>query len=449
MGKSSPLLIIHRQRRKSSALVSGVYHKEGEKENMKNFGFYILLPELNYIAPIINCFPPESVDIHIGNRFDIIKDFSSVPEHTMSKIKQFRDNGYCIKPLQPNKIYSYDGILLSAMFRRNNNRIFNWDINRLPPVVSYSHSVDIAITSDGAVSSHYIGTSLRQVTYPEFLKFTRSENPKLFQELSGLSHKKVIEYAWSGPFHIGDWAQKRFLPRNILRAELEETMGIGLPAEKPVVAFLGDEFCHPRQLKTALENLAPHVSLIIKKSNIMKIDGVWQGIEGAYEWPDADYAPNLLRFASDFILAGYNSGTLVSSVMLGLQVIPYFTSLVYKKVQSDFNSLPQKVLTGHKLYMPSSSIPSTMCHDILNYVVSPINLLDTQTILQKMSDTSWWDAYRRNLPQMQKNIFGNYTIDGAAEKATRQIIRVFGRKSFGDDIAAIRLRPEYARLITS
>lgn len=414
---------------------------------MKNFAFYILLPELNYVAPVIGCFPPDSVDIHIGPRLEPIKDFKSVPDSILNKIRYFQDAGYNVLPLDPEKVPHYEGVVLSSMFQDKNNAIFKWNLNKLPPILSYSHSIDRPMQSDNSVSSWYIGTSRRQVEMPEYLKFAKSRNPEEFRMISGLPRKTYNEYAYSGPYHIGEWAERRKLPRNVLQSGLEEKLGAKFPAGKPVAAFLVDEYCHPRQVNAALQQLAPHVSLVIKLSGAVKKSGIWQKIKDAYEWPDDDYAPNLLRFAADFILAGYNSGTLASSLMLGLRVIPYYTSMVYRKIHVDRNSLPKRINTGYNYYMPARDVPRSVCHDILEIAASPIDLMNTEALLQRMSDSSWWEGYRARLPQAQKTIFGEYIIEGAPQKAASQILRAFGRKSFGNDAAAVRLKPEYASLL--
>ena len=268
------------------------------------------------------------------------------------------------------------------------------------------------------------------------LKVSSSENPLLFKKFSSLPRHVLNEYAWAGPYHFGDWLEKRFLEKSVLYAELEEKLKRELDPSKPVVAFLESWYNHPGQMKAALEKLAPHVNLIIKKLTPMDIPG-------AYLWPDDSFAPNLLRFASDFILASYRSGTLTSSTMLGLPVIPYYTSLVSQDwfVRSKW--------TSYKLLMPEKYEGKDMCVDILTTINPPIDLLETDKLLERMNSPDWWRAYQQALPAAQKAIFGEYEIEGAAARAARLLVRITGTGSFGNDVAALRLRPEFATSLSA
>ncbi len=86
-----------------------------------------------------------------------------------------------------------------------------------------------------------------------------------------------------------------------------------------------------------------------------------------------------------------------------------------------------------------------MCVDILLKINPPLDLLATDKILERMKSESWWDAYNKLLPATQKEIFGDYELEGAAAKAARLLVRITGTGSFGKDIAALRLRPEFAK----
>lgn len=258
----------------------------------------------------------------------------------------------------------------------------------------------------------------------------KDKNPELFRQALALPREMINEYAYTGLYHLGEWEEKRLAPKAQLRAELEQKLQCSLPDDKPVVAFLQDEFCHPRQVTKALEALAPYVTLVIKGQGI-------PDIEGTYIWKDGGFAPNLLRFAADYILAGYHSGTLASSTMLGLRVIPYYTSLIY------FNGPILGKLDKYTRYMPGHYKGGHVCVDIIQNINPPLDLLDTNAVLDRISDESWWISYAQGLPDAQKTIFGDYAISGAASKTARLLIRACGHGSFGEDVTTIGLRPEF------
>lgn len=106
---------------------------------------------------------------------------------------------------------------------------------------------------------------------------------------------------------------------------LERKLGANLPKEKPIIAFFVDEYCDKTQVEEGVKKLASYASIIIKSYR----GWLMQDVPETYNWPDTGYAPNLLRFGADYILAGYQSGTLSTSTMLGLKIIPYYTDPVY------------------------------------------------------------------------------------------------------------------------
>lgn len=402
---------------------------------MNKFAFYLTPHELTYFMGILQKFPQDFFDIHVAPAGKIITSFQELSPIFQSEINSLLDKGYFVKPLSAPRLKEYHNAVLSSSFLVKRQRHFNWP--QLPPnsnLACLFHSTDAQALSHQFHASWYILAHNRQAQVPEPNKFINSSDATqkmMFEKIIRLPRKMINEYAWAGLYHLGDWEKKRLLPKDVLREELEKKLRTSLSSTKPVVAFLQDEFCHWRQIAEALERLAPHVNLIIKGSSIPEI-------RGTFVWPDRGYAPNLLRFASDFILAGYHSGTLASSTMLGLRTIPYYTTLIFK------GGSTIGTRDNYKYYMPHHFKGRHVCVDILEQLNPPVNLLDTQAILERMENDIFWTAYRQKLPPAQKNIFGEYIIEGAAERAAKLLLRAFAKGSFGKDTAAVRLRPEYS-----
>ncbi len=403
---------------------------------MKEFAFYLSPYEMAYFGAIFRNLPKEFIDIHIGHLNREITDFSTLKPEYREQIDKLADDGYTVLPLSPNALDEYRAAAMSTEFYGPASNLFDWQKKRHTRLVALVHSTYLPLETTGLAANSYLLASRREAEYPELLKVSSSENPLLFKKFSSLPRHVLNEYAWAGPYHFGDWLEKRFLEKSVLYAELEEKLKRELDPSKPVVAFLESWYNHPGQMKAALEKLAPHVNLIIKKLTPMDIPG-------AYLWPDDSFAPNLLRFASDFILASYRSGTLTSSTMLGLPVIPYYTSLVSQDwfVRSKW--------TSYKLLMPEKYEGKDMCVDILTTINPPIDLLETDKLLERMNSPDWWRAYQQALPAAQKAIFGEYEIEGAAARAARLLVRITGTGSFGNDVAALRLRPEFATSLSA
>lgn len=386
--------------------------------------------EMAYFGPIIRNLPKEFVDVHVGHIDRKITDFSGLAAEYRQQIDKFADEGYSILPLAPEMLDNYRAAAMSTEMYGPAARLFDWQRKRQTRLSALVHSTYLPLETTGFAANYFLLASKREAEHQEFLKVSAQRNPRLFKRFSSLPLHVRNEFAWTGPYHFGEWLKRRFEDKNVLRAEIEEKLERDLDPSRPVAAFFESWYNHPGQMKEALEKLAPHVNLIIKKLTPMDIPG-------AYIWPDNSFAPNLLRFGSDFILASYRSGTLTSSTMLGLPVIPYYTSLISE------NWFLRSKWASYKTLMPADYAGKDMCVDILTQLNPPLNLLETDKILERMNSPAWWKSYENALPAAQKAIFGDYELEGAAAKAARLLVRITGTGSFGNDVAALKLRPEF------
>ena len=379
-------------------------------------------PEMPYYQPVIDCLRSESIDIFIGAP-DVGCAISS---------QRLQSLKYDFVLNDVHDIQQYSRAVVSKRFLYG--KLKNIGIIKTRCVV-LTHAVDTPLTSDGFPAHWYIAASQRQVEAPESGKFIRSQQPDLVEKLLSLPAGVRNEYAYTGPYHLGEWAVKRHRPKEELQQELEEFLGCSFDRSKPVVAFLQDEFCHEQQLIDGLGRLAEHVNLVVKAGPRIS------ALSGVFAHPHKSFAPNLLRFAADYILAGYHSGTLASATMLGLQVIPYYSAMVF------WGGRTKGKRARYIVYLERQRNGDNIGVDILESLNSPVNIQDTENILERISDEGWWSQYRKRLPAAQKAIFGDYDIDHAAEKTAQLIRRVFEKETFGEDTAAVRLRPEYGQIV--
>ena len=126
--------------------------------------------------------------------------------------------------------------------------------------------------------------------------------------------------------------------------------------------------------------------------------------------------------------------------MLGLPVIPYYTSMIYYKGRRHNNR------GRYTRFLNRDCNKDDIRLDILETLNPPIDLQDTQRILDKFTDQTWWTEYYRQLPTVQQTVFGNYIVEGAAERTSQLIKKVFSQGTFGEDAVAVRLRPEAGRI---
>lgn len=403
---------------------------------MEKIAFYITPEEIPYFGPIVRCLPPELVDVHIGSTHKHIRDFQGFDSHVCQSLDELAGSGYKLIPMEPDSLGNYGCVAMTSMFIGPMQSIFDWQRQKHERLVFLIHSVEDACYASDFASSFYILAHQRQAETHETNKVIRRENPDLFKRIMAWPRKWRNEFATAGLYHLGEWAEKRHAPRDQLKAELEQALGKDLDPDKPVVFALEALHCHVPHFKTGLEQLAPHVNLVVKPLSGMDIPG-------AYMWHNPSYAPNLPRFAADYILAGYHSGTLASSTMLGLKVIPFYT----RKIQMSFPWMSPQYLITWEQYTQSEVEKGSLTPEILEKLNTPVDIMDTASILKRLASSHWWRHYASRLPEVQRQIFGMYEIEKAPAVAATMLIKVLLKDTFGEASLAVQPRVEYAQEI--
>lgn len=387
--------------------------------------------EVNFYKSVVTCFDADFFDIQIAIQTPADRElgnFLSGDGARLSGTAELQDLGFFCRPFDADTIKNYENIVLNTNFLSRKGPL-NEKISPEARCVALKHSLDSPIFSYRTPAHWYIGASQRQIEITEIGKALRSQ-AELFTKIMEMPISLRNEYAYSGPYHLGEWVTRRHNPKEVLRQELEAFLGCTFDATKPVVAFLQDEFCYEQQVLDGLARLTEHVNLVVKAGPRIS------ALPGVFVYPSSSFAPNLLRFAADFILAGYHSGTLASSIVLGLPVIPFYTPMIIWKAGVDAGKYKQ-----YTAYMERQENGDNICIDILEQINPPLNLQDTDAVLERMNNIAWWKDYERRLPVAQKSIFGDYLIEGASEKTAQLIRHVFEDGTFGKDVAAVRVYP--------
>lgn len=378
--------------------------------------------EMPYYQPVIDYLRSESIDVFIGT--PVVG--GKISPQRLERLE------YDFVLNDAHDIQQYSCAVVSRNFLYG--KLKDISSTKIRCVV-LTHAVDTPLWSESLPAHWHIAASQRQAEMAESGKFIRSQQPALVEKLLSLPAGLCDEYAYTGPYHLGEWSEKRHRPKALLQRELEEFLGCTFDGSKPVVAFLQDEFCHEQQVIDGLTRLSKHVNLLVKGSSRLS------SLPGVFAYPSTGFAPNLLRFAADYILAGYHSGTLASSTMLGLPVIPYYSSMVF------LGGRRKGKRARYTVYLERQSNGDNIALDILELLNQPVNLQDTEKILGRIHSEDWWAEYRLRLPAVQKKVFGDYDIDNAPQKTAQLIRRVFSEGTFGEDTAAVRLRPEAGRIV--
>lgn len=398
---------------------------------MRNNVWIMRASEVNFYKSVLTCFDADFFDIQIATQSPADKElgnFLSGDGARLSGTAELQDLGFFCREFDADTIKNYENIVLNANFLSRKGPL-NEKVSPETHCVALKHSLDMPIFSYRLPAHWYIGASQRQIEIAENGKVPRSQT-ELFTKIMEMPIALRNEYAYSGPYHLGEWVTRRHNPKAVLQQELEAFLGCTFDATKPVVAFLQDEFCHEQQVLEGLARLTEHVNLVVKAGPRIS------ALPGVFAYPPSGFAPNLLRFAADFILAGYHSGTLASSIVLGLPVVPFYTTMIIWKGGVDAGKRKR-----YTVYLERQGNGDNICIDILEQINPPVNLQDTEAVLERMNNTSWWKDYTCRLPVAQRRIFGDYTIEDATEKTAQLIKNVFSYGTFGEDVAAVRVRP--------
>ena len=218
----------------------------------------------------------------------------------------------------------------------------------------------------------------------------------------------------TGLLHMGEWLTKRETDKATLKAELAEQMQVAFDPALPLLVYYTSEYVLDREIDAGLMRLSEHANIVIKKYRSLSTYGQGKNI---HIYPDDRHSGVFLpRFAADAVLAGYGSGTLTTSIMLGLRTIPVFTQHV------DRLGLGGKDVPNIDFYRKRASSLKQRFTSFTNFLVkphslicrhiTPLNIMATEMLLQRVHDAAYWEAYDANIQHVAQNIFGECRLDG-------------------------------------
>ena len=225
-----------------------------------------------------------------------------------------------------------------------------------------------------------------------------------------VNQNSKAEAAFSGLFHLGEWETRRHAPRSGLREEMLTLLEHTAPVNRslPLVVYYEDEYNDPASVIRGLRRLSARCTLLIKPwtDRLQRLNGpnifTTGSTYGAGRW-----SAFLPRFAADIVMSGTFSGVGTTSVMLGLPYLPLHSQ---ELLDSNNNMRPLGNIFGYyECHHPESTRRRLLQR------IAPLHIEDTETLLRRIHDTAWWQRYHEQIPQWQKEIFGHYRLEGAAE----------------------------------
>lgn len=275
-----------------------------------------------------------------------------------------------------------------------------------------THKLDLVITSSKNQVSDFCKSALL---------YDQSMLPNICRE--------YCEVAYSGPYHFDRFAPAGDEEKILLRNTITEKYGFHFDEDKIVLFVLEDEVSCHKQLVHCINKLSNnHHLVIIFKSFPSFNSHIFPDKKNVLTINDNTIAPNLFRFASDFILAGYRSGSFLSSLMAGLPVLPYYSRYEKDKF-TNTQFFPFRYAYEH-FQLSRCSMFSFLIFDEFKFL---FDLVDTRRIEKKIFDDEFKLWYTENIQLIRDFVFGDYySGEEAAKKAAEYIIEFFSNHTLGE-----------------
>lgn len=380
---------------------------------------------LSYYASIVGLFSPSEIDIIVFNRS--AGDIDYINRMQLSSYNFLYGD---------HEINSYVNIVMDVRLFKFLSVKLHDGIN----IISLINAVDSTIGDLTVLnkSSLIIFASKNQNDLSNYI-LTKNLSLKNIELLKDIKPK--CEFAYTGPYHIGEYFKKRYLPKQILRSELSDYIKAKIPNDKPLIVVFEDEISNPGQIVIGLNKISKFATIIYKPLYSIDSKILNRLSKDIIIFSRYEHASNPLRFAADFIMAGYNSGTFLSSIMLGLNILPYFSRIV--KIKDSKNP-------HHQPYKYTENIPTTIkfnhytAKSVMLYKFKRFfDILDTASIKDAILGTEYLDWYHKNLPELQREAFGDYMLEESPQKTVEYIKCFFRDGTLGRDCSAIYLNEQY------
>lgn len=235
----------------------------------------------------------------------------------------------------------------------------------------------------------------------------------------------VREIYPAGPYQLGEWEALRHLPKKLLRELLQKELGTSVPPDRELVLYCGGLHDHPQGQIDAVRQLAATRTVIFKPYYDNPLYDVLRDLPGVHLVRDTIHvSPNAMRFAADYIVTSPISGVFTTSLLLRLRVLPFLTCLQNSNQdRSCFAPWQQR--------MPQNS-PRPDLH-IARLLGGPFDNTTLQTMTDHMDNPEQRQLYEARQRAILPTFFGNYRIEGSAERAARGLLNVARCGSFGPE----------------
>lgn len=373
---------------------------------------------MKYYLPIIKEMNPGSFDIVIGKHF---RNMNIKERYGLDKYNIIYDEAAITQ-------YKY---VFSDYILSKHHQLFNIQ----QKFITFSHGVDFIIYEEMLNEcSLFISQFENSIFNHDYLIYTKKIHDKFFEKLNRM---KRCELTYVGPWHLSDIYNSKEKNKTIYRRQLSEFMKINIPLDKPVICVLEGEQSNKDDLIKGINKLSEHFFVIYKEA--FPDNNIEHKISSnVFLYKDTSLAPNLLKLASDFVFAEINSGTFLSSVMLGINIIPYYTTRLKYKSQTKILNIPEQ---DYFTFIPKEYHNTLNPKQKLLYKFKyKFNILDTDAIIEAITKEDFITWYADNLKNLQNEVFGNYHTKSSAKIMARYVMQFVQHGTLGKDATAFYLK---------
>lgn len=369
-------------------------------------------PSLKTFAPVLKHLPDFAMDIVLFSK----------REHDMEDIRKYGITNFRVI-YGINNLENYSALICDQVFFAQIRKKFNLAKFR---IIGYHHGVeleglygaDLFLTSSANQAATSYAIPAWDLTANTIASFARLP-PKIIQEISV-----------TGPYQNEPELASR-CDKMELRATLAKKYQRNIPADKPLIFVMEDGSVSLRQLVYLMNRLASCCTVIYKyvffhSEKLLKSISSDIIIE-----KDIAYSPNTIKYASDFILCGPFGSTPLSSLMLGLNFIPYFSRVAQlpKTDPVQFVKYGNPKTGGHAISRFEDNTSRGRFLRIWPYF---FDVLNTQAIKDAIFLPDYLKWYRANLNSLRGKILGHYQLKGCAKMAAEHTLRYAATGTIGE-----------------
>ncbi len=283
----------------------------------------------------------------------------------------------------------------------------NINLRQEVPLFIFSHATDVSPRYYFSSKNYMISASKRCAeTSNDFIN-----------GCAKINKDAIYRSYYTGLYHVNFQASHESCREKLVN-------DFGLDPEKPIVTLFIDEFSAFEEVHQGILSLTHHLNVLYKSYvgwlNLYEFSGVKLIEDKSYN--------DVLRYGSDFVLAGADSGTLVTNAMLGIKTIPYLSKVYFKNcgLRRDVYKLNKDILSesSTRSDLDGSARRFNQKWHRFHDVVSPVFISDTAGILKLIKNSSFWLDYLTYKNAWQFECFGDYHVEDAAIRTKELIMSV-------------------------